>query len=281
MNFSVHQAAHIAEAAACAKDYLDGLKSDVKFNFEKAQKLIDALNEAISYMERGKQIPNTVQTTINDCRANLRIFRKQPQPNLEKFIKEVEQHLFEAQKKVLVDYKPCLIPPKDLKDPVRVGQASDDSAITKTLEQLRKLPQRKYDEDKKKIAEKQLSKIEEHQGRWPDGEREKKLQELVKFIDKVRAMSDVDFEMNKSELAKEFSKFARKEMLEEKLEKISKEDKIVRDKIRAFLLNPRIVPLLRERIKQLKQANYGKPVDLDKISPAPSCKTGGCAIKEK
>ena len=48
--------------------------------------------------------------------------------------KSIYDSLTEAQRTVMVTYKPCLIPPKNLKDPVRVGQASDSSHAVQILE---------------------------------------------------------------------------------------------------------------------------------------------------
>lgn len=73
----------------------------------------------------------------------------------------------------------------------------------------------------------------------------------------------------------------RKETLKAEIEALAGDDAIIDGKIRAFLLHPRAAALYEIRLKQLKEATAGKPVDLSQISPADNCKNGGCAIKDK
>lgn len=183
--------------------------------------------------------------------------------------------LSDAQKQTLFDYKSCLIPPKNLKDPVRVGQAHDDSAAVKQLERIRKIPAAKYDAatvigDFAKgleLSEEAKSKM------FSDG---------PAFLEKVRALTSEEFQIQSSDIAKEATAiFNRKEYLEAELKKLADREKVIKIKIAGTLLNPAAIPILDIRLKQLTEVQNGELANLDAIAPAESCeRQGGCAIPE-
>jgi hypothetical protein len=192
---------------------------------------------------------------------------------LKPYVERVEALLTEAQKQVLYDYVTCLIPPRNLRDPVRVGQATDHEAQVRALRQIRAIPALAYANRKGVIAEEALRRIEEHGGVYPPEERAQVKARLVAFFDRVRALSDVEFELNKEELAEELERFNRREQLKAALEQRQDRREVIRRKIRLHLLHPRIVALLEARLQQQEQFQLPPPADLASLPGAnqPKC----------
>ncbi|MBI4243910.1 MAG: hypothetical protein HY606_07460 [Planctomycetes bacterium] len=193
---------------------------------------------------------------------------------------EIEAALSANQKQAIIDFSPCLIPPKNLKDPVRVGQASDKSHYTHLLEKIRSVNPKKYEKDKKAILSEIISRAENHGGKFTDKEKADNLAKLEEIIDKTRNMTDSDFELSKNELADKLKFLDLKETLKEELEKQFGDKNILAHKIKSNLLNPRVIPLLETRYKQLKDNKSTQQTDLNKIDPAENCNDGKCAIED-
>jgi len=158
--------------------------------------------------------------------------------------------LTEGQLQIIETFRPCLVPPKDLKDPVRAGQVASDRGV-RMLARVRRVPERLWRERKHFIASRHVEKI--GHGRLEITDKEARAAEEKHFIDvveKARAMSDVEFEMEKSALAQQLSP-------QERLGQLLERSRVVRSKAvprqvsRAarWLLHPRIIPILAERLK--------------------------------
>ena len=75
---------------------------------------------------------------------------------------------------------------------------------------------------------------------------------LGEVLDQARAMDDVDFQLNCEDLAQDLEFLDRKAQLEKDLTNVVGEEDTVLQKIKQFLLDPAIIPLLEERKKQLQ-----------------------------
>ena len=193
----------------------------------------------------------------------------------------VDSILYDGQKEVLIDYAPCLIPPQNLRDPVRVGQAQDTGPALKEIDRLRAIPDDRFNRERQTIVEDLIARAEEHGGKFPESERSKIRWEVDELIVKARLLSDVDYELSKGDLAGQMTGLLdRKEQVKERLKDLVGEENVLLGKISAFLVHPRSRPLLEARLDQLKNGQGGEATDLDAISPAASCKDGKCAIDE-
>lgn len=206
-------------------------------------------------------------------------------PNLPIALREIAAQvaalLSEEQKQVIADYKPCLIPPKNLKDPVRVGQAATNDAAIAGLRRLRAIPSALYQRRKDTIVERLAQQIELRGGQYPAEERDAFKQKLMALIERMRALSDADFELQAEELADEFRRLARKVVLEEKLKELtaSSAETQLLDKIAANLLHPRVEVVIAERLQVLANA---KPGDGKGLQTLPVANDGGiCPKPEK
>ncbi|MBF0408889.1 MAG: hypothetical protein HQM10_16190 [Candidatus Riflebacteria bacterium] len=111
--------------------------------------------------------------------------------------------LSDAQLSIVEDFKPCLIPPKDLKNPVRVGQAGNDGILIKTAELIFLTPENLWKTRGDKFLSKILQKIEEEAGEMTASGKEDLKTRLKKISEQIRSLNKVDFELQKSSLAKE------------------------------------------------------------------------------
>ena len=117
---------------------------------------------------------------------------------------EVEEVLTEGQKQVIADFRPCLTPPMDLKNPERAGQANNSSGIEKVMSRLRNAPPRRYERIKARIIERHIARLNLHEGPLSDEEIEEERRRIYGIIDRAMSASDADFEIDKKILAEEF-----------------------------------------------------------------------------
>lgn len=259
LNISSEQAKQIIESVAKYDKEMEAFRGGIDKN--SAEELIGLTNKSVSMLERGESIPQPLQKRIMELKKQVNM-RKDFQQNIsDTYVLQVVNVLTEPQKKVVETYKPCLVPPKNLRDPVRAGQAHDNGPSIKMLEKIRSTPKKAFEKRLDQIAEKSMSNVEEHQGKWEVSERAQKITYMKDLFKRAYYMSDVDFELNKDELAEEANCFSKKIMLENKLNSLDGQcEKNIHEKIRSNLMNPRIIPILEERITQNEK--FSKTVSL-------------------
>lgn len=288
MNYSVHQLAHLEKYATAASKRQPDAQACPAFDARLAARYRDAVARLLADLKDGKEPePSAIRDAMRiRNQAGLEPPRglgrpKDAHAEISDLVAATKEVLFESQRQVLLDYNPCLIPPKNLKDPVRVGQANDGSRAIAALERLRDIPEDRWEKLGEEVVDRALAKIEEAGGTFPPEERAQKLAELAGILDRARALDDFDFELEKAELAAELAAFDRLETLKDSLKEVTGDDAVLDQKIAAFLLHPRAVALYEIRATQLEDKRGTEPIDLDKISPADNCKDGHCAIDRK
>lgn len=146
--------------------------------------------------------------------------------------------LSENQLCIVDEFKPCLIPPKNLRDPARVGQAKGDTyGAVSVLEQIRKVPPRRYEVAKSRVIELYLDKYEKKIELLPPDKREAEAARVGKILDEARNLSSIDFEMKKESLAQEVL-----------IEPEYKKKKNELGKVGRLLLDVRLFPILEKRL---------------------------------
>jgi len=247
----------------------------------------EAFNELVSTLQRmkqlllnGREIPVTMFVRAGRlARESGLLAKPNSQPvGLRELAQQVLSILTEEQKQVLADYKPCLIPPKNLKDPVRVGQAPSNTGYIRALERIRQIPPAIYARRKAQIVEGLAKQIEANGGAYPPEERDEFIRRLRDLIDRARALSDADFALQAEELANELRMLYRKEALEKQLKELTadRKDDVLLGKVIANLLHPRLPVILTER--QLAQANL-KPGEGEGLKSLTVYNTGGICPK--
>jgi len=167
----------------------------------------------------------------------------------------VTEALTPAQQEIISTYKPCLIPPKNLKDPVRVGQAKSTGAMEKFLDWVRALPDPVYANQMDEIIENVIIRVEKHVGVMKEEDRWDYSDRLKDVSERARNMNDVDFELSKPGLAAELDPGDRSELLKECLAEMGVKKYQLEGKVTQFLLVPRIIKILEKRLKQMDEAS--------------------------
>jgi hypothetical protein len=183
----------------------------------------------------------------------------------------VEQVLNPGQREVLLDYNACLIPPKNLKNPVRIGQASDKSRFETWLTRARKLPHKRL----VKLIDKTLEQEIEHATLRPAQAEERK-ELLVRTVRRAAAMSATEFELDKADLAKRITPPDRKRLLKREIATLSRKHN-QSGPIARFMLKPKFIEQLRTRGRQLAEGLVAEHTDLTAGPQAENCDQG-CAV---
>lgn len=186
-----------------------------------------------------------------------------------KGVDTVVDALTPEQGEVIRTYAPCLVPPKNLRDPVRAGQANDTEALEALVDRLRALD---LSLDPRAAADRVVAAIELHDGKLPPSERNARLALVVSVAREAQSLDDVAYASRRAELALRLRPINRMETLKERLMDLDGEEKVIREKIAAFLLDPRIVPLVEDRIERLGKATARKV----EVPKAEKCEEGEC-----
>lgn len=166
--------------------------------------------------------------------------RKQYKEKQREYAQEIKEKLTLVQQKIIEDYRPCIIPPKG---PARIGQADDGGRFHEHIERIYNMPEDIYSQRKDELAKKVIERAKDHMLKEIDiSELDEKYltREILDFYEKVRGMDEIEFEVKKEDLSKEF-----KEMLPHHNVQT---DLIT--KIQRLLLNPSIIPPLEERLEK-------------------------------
>lgn len=155
---------------------------------------------------------------------------------------KVESLLTEGQRLIVVNYKPCLI--SNIKDPIRVGQASDGTRELRMLERIRRM---RSDRVSDRMLDRLLEKEEQHLGAYTATEREARRRQLVELVKRVRAMSDTEFHVHKDKLIAELQAADRVLEAGKKLDDLRRNEMNRPGKFARFLLDARIIPILKKR----------------------------------
>ena len=154
-----------------------------------------------------------------------------------------------GQRKVMEDYKPCLIPPKNLKDPVRVGQAADTSHLAEWLASTRGKGDVRIEEMINRLIEGEIDRL----GPMDEPAVEARRELLRETARQVADMTEVEFALNKDDLAEEIQPVDRKKTLIAAIDDMRR----VRSKpgrTYEFLLNCDFADVLKVRYQQLASA---------------------------
>lgn len=188
---------------------------------------------------------------------------------------EVEQVLNPGQRQVIADYKACLVPPKNLKDPVRVGQASDHSQYEQWLARARGQSEPALET----AINEELARAAEHLGPLSKDEQQKRKALLRKTAHQAAGMSDTEFELAKVQLAQRIAPPDRAGELHAEIDRLTRERGLP-GRVAKFMLNPEFIGQLRERGQQLAQGIERKSADLADGPQAENCDKG-CALRPK
>jgi len=155
-------------------------------------------------------------------------------------IDKTKNTLTENQIYLIRDFKPCLIPPKG---PLRIGQSSDHTGFLEKLERIRSMSERDYLQKRYSMVDRVQGRIEDapaYRLRGDQMSEEELRGKVIGIFDKVRSLSDVDFEMQKEEIAQEFYDIVHPSKKGRPVD--------IDRRIQSFLLTPSVISILEEKL---------------------------------
>ena len=120
-----------------------------------------------------------------------------------KLAPEVDAVLTDAQKKIMQDFACCLIPPTDLSDPVRAGQAEVSEGALQLLRRIRTAPASTWDVARTKTINRLKQLYVARQPELTESDLRGIETKLTDLFERTRKMSDAEFELNKDALCVE------------------------------------------------------------------------------
>jgi hypothetical protein len=148
---------------------------------------------------------------------------------------EIEESLEPHQLYQLQEFVPCIIPPKGEK---RIGQARDYKGLARSLERIRRIPSRFYQQRRDEIVRRTLEGLKLHAPFFSDLDEEEMKRHIESIYDEVRNLEDAEFEIQKERLAENLISPFKPEVPSNNLMR----------KIAGFLLSPEVIPVLEARI---------------------------------
>lgn len=227
------------------QDFLKELRSlkEVQEEFqEKSDDLVPAMQEEYARLFQeivdNKGISKPTEKTAGDVHKKELGLKEEYASKLIELESRLSKLLTENQLCVVDEFKPCLIPPKNLRDPARVGQAKGDTyGAVSVLEQIRKVPPKRYEAAKGRALEQYLDKYEKKIELLPPEKKDAEAMRVSRILDYARNLSSIDFEMKKESLAKEI-------LIELEVKKRKNE----LGKVGKLLLDVRLIPILEKRL---------------------------------
>lgn len=250
LNLTADQQKKILDLNYKIKKLQDAENSDPKAKKLKAD-AETAMKELNEYLAKN---PEQENKEIQDKAAKANHARKEYwaerakklKTELARYSSELTSTLTKEQMQVVSTFKPCLVPPKDMRDPVRAGQASHGEQGEKALSRLREMKDpAKIKEAINKSADRIIQMTDERIYQMNDAQKAAKKEELVKILTQAQKMSATDFELKKSEILTSLRPEKGSKKTPEKVADEFSDNKAVK-----FLLEPDIViPVLEKRIQ--------------------------------
>ncbi len=204
-----------------------------------------SFRELKGVIEKNREIPRQVEARAGRANENIKLLAQAYLKDLQGLSGKAKRLLLESQLVVIDEFKPCLIPPRNLKNPVRAGQADEGEAGVAMLGKLRQMPEAVFQARADFLAEEHVGRIERHLGKLPPHERQDAKRNFSEVVCKAREMDAVQFNLNKGELAASL----RPERLVQKVGSRLEEQAYGKpDKVAKFLLSDRAIPMYEQRL---------------------------------
>lgn len=208
---------------------VEELEDEFKQYLEDHDELFEtALERSIEILSEGGELPPALKKQISSHNQEVRIMQREMEEAIHAIAQRVEKMLEPHQIQQLRDYVPCLIPPPGK---ARIGQSGTPEGIVILLERIRDLPDDVFVEQRSMIVEKAMKKKRSHMSVYRNFDEKRERQRIEDFLDRLRAMDDIEFALEKESLAGE---------LKDEMGTQRGENDVVR-KIRSFLLDPVIL----------------------------------------
>ena len=182
--------------------------------------------------------------------------------------------LSDTQVRVILDFQPCLLPPRNLSNPVLVGQAKENTAVSGFLARTRRLPRARQ----AAAVGHWLEHEERHNGKYDDEYRAHRRRLLLDTVAEAAQMNETEFEMHRNELAQRAQPADVKEELQYQLGHALAARHMPGRVAKALLFDPHMPLLLETRARQLSKPLKTARRDLKTGPQADNCDRGKCAL---
>jgi hypothetical protein len=212
-----------------------------------ARQMEEILKRIREIVARDEEIGQDLAREFHQVKKKGEDLREEFHQSMRVYQDEIKGILNENQIALINDFKPCVIPPRDTWDSARIGQASGDTRMgEKFLTRVRQMEEKAYQKRKSFIIERHIERVERHVGVLSNEERAEEERRVADIFGKARELSDVDFEAQKGDLAREL-----KGPHQKKMESHHPKRKGDLDKVGRFLLDPKLIPILEKRITRV------------------------------
>ncbi|MDY7076310.1 MAG: hypothetical protein SXV54_05215 [Chloroflexota bacterium] len=201
-----------------------------------AEEMTGVLEELRATLMAGENVPADLAEQWRAVQGQTHAARDTHKADLARIAAEVEGMLEEHQLYALEHYVPCVVPPEG---ELRVGQAQGAGGGQAVLERLRAMPAERFERHEEEIARRILERVRKHvRGAVMILDEEAELERIEGLLEEARALSDVEFELQKDTLVEEL--LAPYEAMRPQREPTAM--------IARHLLDPAIIPLLEEKL---------------------------------
>ena len=234
LDLSAEQMQFILDRAREAEAVRAEIKSRAQGNAVATSQVLSELRETLM---RGEVISSELRDEFFSVERENHALKEEWEQEMVRLVLEVEGNLEGHQIYALEHYVPCVIPPEG---ETRIGQAEDTHAGQALLQRIRDIPADQFEARKQKIAQRVLERV---LARLPKSQalaldQEEETEWILCFLEKVRGLEEMTFAAEKAELIEEVkSRYASPGVPVD-----------VSVKIERHLLDPRIIPLLEEKL---------------------------------
>lgn len=121
---------------------------------------------------------------------------------------EIDAIIGEGRRSIFAQYSCCLVPPGDMADPVRIGQAESSEKELELLRGVRRIPDADWPAAREAIL-RGMDAVTELVSPGATAEKKAVARDVVgKTLDRARAFGDAEFELEKANLAKAIGHFS-------------------------------------------------------------------------
>jgi len=232
LDLSAEQMQFVLDRAREAEAIRAEIKNRAEGNAAATSQVLSELRETLM---RGEVISSELRDEFFSVEGENHALKEEWEQEMAHLALKVEGNLEGHQLYALEHYVPCVIPPKG---EARIGQAEDTHAGQALLQRIRDIPDDQFEARKKKISQRVLERV---LARLPKGlalDQEEETEWILCFLEKVRGLDEMTFAVEKEQLVEEVkSRYASPEVPVD-----------VSLKIERHLLDPRIIPLLEEKL---------------------------------
>lgn len=201
---------------------------------EKEADVLRVLSQFKAALMRGENVSEDLKREWHALYGENRALMEEYEREMDRLAREIEGHLEEHQRYALERFVPCIVPPEG---ELRIGQAGGTAGIEAILVRVRQIPPRRYQAQKERLLEDFLQRLRAHLPRGYVLDEAQVKDKLLSVAEQARALSDVEFEVQKGDLAQQL-----KAPVKVPAPPLSA-------KIKAHLLDPQIIPLLEEKLE--------------------------------